>query len=103
MRAALSGDVPVGVRRRSVDASVLHRYHLDRAAWHHARLLGHRTTDNQALDLHANGSGVMRYLPSAISPNVTGGSPQNNIPAGVRGATIAGGGVFFSIQTPTSP
>jgi hypothetical protein len=38
----------------------------------------------------------MRYLPNAISPNVIGGSPQNNITGGVRGATIAGGGVYFN-------
>jgi trimeric autotransporter adhesin len=35
----------------------------------------------------------MRYEPNAISPNVIGGSPVNNVTAGVRGATIAGGGV----------
>ena len=35
----------------------------------------------------------MRYEPNAISPNVIGGSPANGVTAGVRGATIAGGGV----------
>ena len=51
------------------------------------------TTDNNALDLRVNGSRVMRYEPNAISPNVIGGSFVNNVTAGVRGATIAGGGV----------
>ena len=51
------------------------------------------TTDDNALDLRVNGSRVMRYEPDAISPNVIGGHPLNNVSAGVRGATIAGGGV----------
>jgi hypothetical protein len=51
------------------------------------------TTDNQPLDVRVNGARVMRYEPNAISPNVIGGSPANNVTAGVRGATIAGGGV----------
>ncbi len=55
-------------------------------------LLG--TNDNQPLDLRVNGSRVMRYDPNAISPNVIGGSPANTVTAGVRGATIAGGGAL---------
>jgi hypothetical protein len=51
------------------------------------------TSDSQALELNANNNRVMRYEPNAISPNVVGGSPANNVTAGVRGATIAGGGV----------
>ena len=51
------------------------------------------TTDNHAVDVRANGARVMRYEPNAISPNVIGGSPANNVTAGVRGATIGGGGV----------
>jgi hypothetical protein len=51
------------------------------------------TTDNNALDLRANGARVMRYEPGAVSPNVIGGSPANSVAVGVRGATIAGGGV----------
>jgi hypothetical protein len=35
----------------------------------------------------------MRYEANAISPNVIGGSPANDVAPGVRGATIAGGGV----------
>jgi hypothetical protein len=34
----------------------------------------------------------MRYEPNALSPNVIGGSPANNVTAGVYGATIGGGG-----------
>jgi hypothetical protein len=51
------------------------------------------TVDGNALDVRVNNSRVMRYEPNSISPNVIGGSPANNITAGVRGATIAGGGV----------
>ncbi len=51
------------------------------------------TTDNNAIDVRVNGSRVMRYEPNSVSPNVIGGSPANNVTAGVRGATIAGGGV----------
>ena len=35
---------------------------------------------------------MTRYEPNAISPNAIGGSPLNNVTAGVRGATISGGG-----------
>ncbi len=51
------------------------------------------TTDAHALDLRANNERVMRYEPNTISPNVIGGSPANSATNGVRGATIAGGGV----------
>jgi hypothetical protein len=51
------------------------------------------TTDGFALDFRVNASRVMRYEPNAISPNVIGGSPANSVTAGVRGATIGGGGV----------
>ncbi|MFO1311551.1 MAG: tail fiber domain-containing protein [Burkholderiales bacterium] len=51
------------------------------------------TTDNNAVEVRANGARVVRYEPNAISPNVIGGSPANSISAGVRGATIGGGGV----------
>ena len=65
------------------------------------------TTDNNVLDLRVNNSRVVRYEPNSISPNVIGGSPANNVTAGVRGATIAGGGVpagntdpNFSLEAP---
>ncbi|MFO1313637.1 MAG: tail fiber domain-containing protein [Burkholderiales bacterium] len=50
------------------------------------------TTDDNAVEIVAKGSRVMRLEPNAISPNVIGGSPANFVTAGVRGATIAGGG-----------
>jgi hypothetical protein len=40
----------------------------------------------------ANGQRMIRYEPVAISPNVIGGHFGNGVTAGVRGATIAGGG-----------
>lgn len=51
------------------------------------------TTDNNALDVRVNGARVMRFEPNAVSPNIIGGSPANSVTAGVRGATIGGGGV----------
>ncbi|GIK85046.1 MAG: hypothetical protein BroJett026_05270 [Betaproteobacteria bacterium] len=51
------------------------------------------TTDDHAVEVRANGSRAMRLEPVAISPNVIAGSPENTVSAGVRGATIAGGGV----------
>ena len=51
------------------------------------------TTDNFLLDFRVNGTRVMRYQPNTISANIIGGSPANNVTVGVRGATIAGGGV----------
>ena len=56
------------------------------------RTRGAGTTDNQPLDIRADDARVMRYEPNAISPNVIGGNPANNVTAGVRGATIGGGG-----------
>src|SRR5688572_17913422 len=50
------------------------------------------TTDNNALDVRVNNARVMRYEPNAVSPNVIGGSPANNVTVGIRGATIGGGG-----------
>ena len=51
------------------------------------------TTDDQPLDVRVNGGRAMRFEPNAISPNVVGGSAHNSVETGVRGATIAGGGV----------
>ncbi len=58
------------------------------------------TTDDHAVEVRANGSRAMRLEPNAISPNVIGGSPANTVSAGVRGATIAGGGVAFGTDPP---
>jgi hypothetical protein len=51
------------------------------------------TTDNNALEVIVNGLRAFRIEPSAVSPNVIGGSPANSVSAGARGATIGGGGV----------
>ncbi len=51
------------------------------------------TTDGHPLDLRANNERVMRFEPNTISPTVIGGSPANSTVAGVRGATIGGGGM----------
>ena len=45
----LPGTAAVGVRRRSVDASVLHRHHLDGGALGHARLFGDRSQPSAVL------------------------------------------------------
>lgn len=50
------------------------------------------TTDNNALDVRVNTARVMRFEPNAISPNLVGGHSGNSANAGVRGATIGGGG-----------
>ena len=49
--------------------------------------------DATGLDIKVAGQRVMRYEPNPISPNLIGGSPANYVTAGVRGATIGGGGV----------
>jgi hypothetical protein len=51
------------------------------------------TTANHALEFVVNGARAMRLEPNALSPNVVGGYLGNVASAGVRGATIAGGGV----------
>jgi hypothetical protein len=50
------------------------------------------SANNFAVNVIANGQRTMRWEP-AISPNVIGGNQYNAVTAGVRGATIAGGGV----------
>ena len=55
------------------------------------------TTDNQPLELWADGSRALRLEPnSSGSPNVIGGSQVNYVASGVIGATIAGGGATNS-------
>ena len=56
--------------------------------------------DATSLDIKVAGQRVMRYEYNAISPNVIGGSPANNATVGVRGATIAGGGVASGNSDP---
>jgi hypothetical protein len=50
------------------------------------------TTDNQALELHVNGTRALRLEPDATSPNLVGGYSGNSVAAGVYGAVIGGGG-----------
>jgi hypothetical protein len=51
------------------------------------------TTDNQPFNLRVNNQRVLRLEPNPISPNIIGGNAANFVNAGVRGATIGGGGV----------
>ncbi len=51
------------------------------------------TTDNQPLNIRVNNQRVFRLEPNAISPNLIGGNAANFVTAGVRGATISGGGL----------
>jgi hypothetical protein len=51
------------------------------------------TTDNQPLELRAGNRRVLRLEPGTeFAPNVIAGSTLNSVAAGVRGATISGGG-----------
>ena len=56
------------------------------------------TTDDQALELHVNGTRALRLEPKAASPNLIGGYSGNSVSAGVAGATIGGGGSSGSIN-----
>lgn len=49
------------------------------------------TTDNQDLELHVNGTRVLR-LEANSSPNIIGGFNGNSVTSGAVGATISGGG-----------
>ena len=59
-----------------------------------ANFLG--TTDNQALELHADGNRALRIEPgsygSVFMPNVIGGASINSVTSGIIGAAIGGGG-----------
>ena len=50
------------------------------------------TGDNQALEFKVNYSRALRLEPTADSPNLIGGFPDNLVTNGFYGATIAGGG-----------
>ena len=52
------------------------------------------TTDDQPLELHANGARALRLEPETASdgPNVLAGASVNTVSAGVVGATVSGGG-----------
>jgi hypothetical protein len=52
------------------------------------------TTDNQPLELHANGQRILQLLPDTSAndaPDIIGGSPTNTMTSGLVGATISGG------------
>jgi hypothetical protein len=51
------------------------------------------TSDNQPLELKANGQRALRLESAPETPNVIGGAEANSITPGVKGATIAGGGL----------
>ena len=50
------------------------------------------TTDATNLTLAVNGGAALRLEPDATSPNLIGGHVDNQVTAGVYGATIGGGG-----------
>jgi hypothetical protein len=73
------------------------------------------TTNNQPLEFSANGMRVLRLEYASDSetdpdtapdgaPNLIGGAPNNVVPTGVVGATIAGGGAtnLFGLQYPNT-
>lgn len=51
------------------------------------------TTDNQPLELKVNGQRALRIEPDVETPNILGGAAANSITPGIKGATIAGGGL----------
>jgi hypothetical protein len=59
------------------------------------------TSDNQALEAHVNGTRALRLEPTSNNSantnlvNVIEGSPANFVTAGMRGATIGGGGAVY--------
>lgn len=61
------------------------------------------TTDNTPLEIHVGGRRAMRVEPTEFeeAPNFIGGHASNEVPLGVKGATISGGGRVFgdSIQS----
>jgi hypothetical protein len=56
------------------------------------------TTDDQPLELRANGALALRLEPGAASPNVVGGYGGNLAQAGVLGAAIGGGGRDLAVN-----
>jgi hypothetical protein len=51
------------------------------------------TTDSRPLELKVANDRVFRFEPALEVPNLIGGSRSNSVAAGIRGATIAGGGL----------
>lgn len=50
------------------------------------------TTDDQPVEIIANGARAMRIEPKALSPNLIGGDAANRVTPGAEGATVSGGG-----------
>lgn len=50
------------------------------------------TSDNTILEIKVNNLRALRLEPSAISPNIVGGYPGNNVIPGGVGGTVSGGG-----------
>ena len=50
------------------------------------------TTDNNPVEIRANGAQVMRYVPNGVSPNIVGGHSNNAVNIANIGSTIGGGG-----------
>ena len=54
------------------------------------------TTDNIALEVHVDGTRIVKYIPKFVStwfmPNIIAGSDLNSIPSYVTSGTISGGG-----------
>lgn len=51
------------------------------------------TSADQSLELRVDGERALLLVPHADAPNVVGGAPENEVIPGVRGGTIAGGGL----------
>jgi len=60
------------------------------------------TTDNQPLEMRVNGGRALRLEPTANSPNVIGGDPNNSVAPGVSGASIGGGGTNAAVGSFTT-
>ncbi|MFO1351644.1 MAG: tail fiber domain-containing protein [Gammaproteobacteria bacterium] len=58
------------------------------------------TSNATPLDLKANSQRILHLEANALSPNIIGGNPANSVSAGVRGATIAGGGLAMGVTDP---
>jgi hypothetical protein len=59
------------------------------------------TTDNIPFEVRVNNERALRIEPNATSPNFIGGYSGNNVTAGVKGATIGGGGGAGNLNTVT--
>lgn len=62
------------------------------------------TRDNQPLEFRVNNQRALRLEPTGVDDavNVIGGSGRNSVGAGIRGATIGGGGPASPMQGPNS-